>query len=269
MRIFAQAGQHLELRNIGSLASVVLSASAYVLGKNGKVQALTIDNVTAQSDRTLSSPVVSNSRTQFDGEVVMAQVRVVSGNPKRGEVFAILAIREAGQELCRGYVWDTGGPNLGFFEDSLSGRGFIRTITGTDPAAGAEILETVPVNTLWRLISFSSVLVSDATVANRHQRHLIMDNGVVTDRSYIFHDPINVRQAANQTRTHIWMQGLGNDTGDGNLSFGDTQTVDVQLNLHDTIFLKGGHRIRTETDALQAGDDYEAPIFFVEEWLDP
>ena len=135
-----------------------------------------------------------------------------------------------------------------------SGPGFLRSITGTDPAAGAEVTETVPTNARWRLVFARAILVTDATVANRRCNWLI-DDGVNTfvaaDDAY--------DQTASTTISHCLSAiqvrgGIGTDV--------NTQLPSVPL------FLFQGWRVRTSTTNLQAGDNYGAPRLLVEEWIE-
>lgn len=143
-------------------------------------------------------------------------------------------------------------------------QGRLATITGTNPAANTEVTETVPTGERWKIRAFSVVLVTDANAANRTV-NLFIDNGAVTGRKRIYTDA--TAQTATTTRTHAWLRG--NEAYDvASDSVSDTQTVLVKLCLDDDIILEAGDRIRTTTASIQAGDDYAAPIFEVEQWQD-
>jgi hypothetical protein len=130
--------------------------------------------------------------------------------------------------------------------------GTIKDFTGTDPAAGAEITETVPANAVWRWIGGLATLVTDATVADRRV-HVTIDNG-----TSVYWEGVSTSvQAA--SLTNKYSIGAPVAAAIGNVHF-------IPLPL-DT-YLVGGDRIITATDLLEAGDNWGAPQFRVEEWHD-
>lgn len=167
--MYALRGQVIEVQNIGSLAGVTIEASAIVRSRGGSTQSLTIETLTAQSDRALSVPVPSDERTRSEGVVVAASIRVVAGSPVRGELFCILSVR-GGPELCRGYLTRGNGVNLGEYEDSLSGRGFLRWVEVFHDAAGdaAEVRPLLAAtNTLRKIYGLVHYYHASGTVATR------------------------------------------------------------------------------------------------------
>lgn len=137
----------------------------------------------------------------------------------------------------------------------LTGTGTIKSISGTNPVAGNEILETVPANAIWKVQSIYPSLVTDATVSNRQVR-ILFDDGTNT-----FYQGISASvQAASLTNTYsIAAHGITSAAVD---------TVHWIPIPADTILLPG-YRFQTSTDNLQSGDDWGAPQFVVEEWHDP
>lgn len=131
-------------------------------------------------------------------------------------------------------------------------QGRIRTIVGTDPAAGQEISETVPNGVRWEIISLRFQFVTDAAVANRVVR-LIADNGV----SIFWLISANYTQTAGIGNNYSWVPGF---ITANNLS--DTVTA-IPLK----IILAAGYRLRTATTNIQAGDNHGAPVLVVREWV--
>jgi hypothetical protein len=133
------------------------------------------------------------------------------------------------------------------------GGGWVRTVVGTDPAAGNEISEAVPTNALWRLLGVYCTLVTDATVANRTPA-LVIDDG----SNIVWRGPWTVAQTASSTN---------------NYSIGNSMPAQVWyastglLPLPTILLLPAGYRIRTVTANLQAGDNWGAPNLWVEEYL--
>jgi len=220
-------------------------------------------NDTHVGDRTVETIVVATG-----GGILWGISATITAGVKRSQAYITLDVGKFGKffSLAKGYVYDGHAVQDGEFTEPGpgGGEGFIRTVTGTNPAAGVEVTETVPTNALWKLRSFSVVLVTSG-VANRTV-FLAADDGTATNRLWIREVNEDV-QADAQTRTHLL--GRGNDgtfLGGGQLT--DTQTVNVHNAIPaDDPYLPEAHRLRTITVNLQAGDDFAAPIFQVEEWL--
>lgn len=156
----------------------------------------------------------------------------------------------SGQLTPGAFLGWPGGPML----MPRDGAGVIRSITGSTPAAGAEINEVVPTNLRWNLLAFRYSLTTAVAVANR-ESNLTMDDGVnifVTDVS-------SFTQAASLTETYAWMQNVQRQQG--------AQATVLTLPL-PAVLLEGGFRIRTSTTNLQAADQYTAPQYLVQEWFD-
>ena len=170
---------------------------------------------------------------------------------------AVNVLRQASvQVLVSGYL--TPGVFLGWPGGPMllgrDGAGVLRSITGSTPAAGADISETVPSNTRWRLLSFRAQLTASATVANR-QPKLTLDDGV----NIFFTVDAAANQVAGAITINTWFPGcqpLAGISGD--------QIMPIPT---DT-FLSGGYRIRTSTTGIQVGDQWTAPQYEVLEWAD-
>ena len=169
---------------------------------------------------------------------------------QRGRVGAGLIV----QELCSDYISTTHMATYpgGRVADPLEGPGNIRSITGTLPAAGAEISEVVPAKTQWRLIAFRYTLTTAVAVANR-ETTLTEDDGA----NVFAQMPSTFTQAA--SLVHSYTYGLGLQTQAG------AQALIHTIPLVAAI-LPPGFRIRTLTTNIQAADQYTAPQYLVEEW---
>ena len=237
--------------------------------------------------RTSTNIVVTNDYAEVEtasiqspfpvGKLEAINFEILSGFvPDRpGIMYGSCDLIRAGRTLARarGYeyrlhdiMWPWGGQ-----EGPFDGPGNPRTITGTNPAAGAEVTETVDTGAAWELLSFSAVLVADANAANRVPR-LAIDDGAATNRRYVATDDAGNPITANQTRTAMWCRGphLPGTTGAATQAFVDTQTLRLNYSLQEDLgLLTEGMRIRTVTSGILAGDDYAAPIFQVEEYIAP
>jgi hypothetical protein len=137
-------------------------------------------------------------------------------------------------------------------KELTDGPGFIRSVTGSTPAAGADINEVVPAQRRWTLLSVRAALTTSATVANRSPGYAIDDgaNTLLNARS-------SAVQAAGVTGTYYLTPGN---------QFYNDGTGNILLPFPPPIPLKAGFRIRTATTALQAGDQWTAPQYQVLEW---
>jgi len=189
-------------------------------------------------------------------------VRVHSPSPptERGRLFVRLELFMGGanaQTLCSGYItrrytltWPTGQ-----FEHSTEGPGAIKNIIGTDPPAGNEISETVPTNARWRLLGFHATLTTDSTVITR-EANIIIDDGT----NEIFETGSGMTAGASSSlveiATPIQIRGIIS---------ANRRSAPLPPN---GVMMKAGWRIRTNTNNLQAGDNWAAPRLLVEEWIE-
>jgi len=122
--------------------------------------------------------------------------------------------------------------------------------TGANPAAGAEISQTVPASERWKIKSVTVTLVTSAVVANRLPRLIYTRSGTEYMRA-----PAGAVVAASITATLCWA------------NFGMTQNNSVsaiQCSLPDAITLDLSDVIATSTLSLDPGDDYGAPVYAYE-----
>ncbi len=254
---------HLRVTVLNALTGVTVRVAGRFLhceaGEAPRVEPF-VHTLIPASDR---SPSVLTRRLGT-GWLLQVQAIASVGTPITGQTFAQISIvrgYSGGVDdlatLAAGYVtaiqrcvWP--GDRI---HDSLDGGGAIRSITGTVPAAGAEISETVPTGARWELIALRAQLVTDANAANRVVR-LLLDDGAL-----IFgHSTSNLNQTATLTYTYGWTQGLVTPfVGQVNALFSGFAARNRLL---------AGHRIRTVTAAIQATDQYSLVQYLVREWLE-
>jgi hypothetical protein len=137
---------------------------------------------------------------------------------------------------------------------ALRGAGTLKVVTGSDPAAGAECQDAVPAGKVWRLIAVLLTLVTDANVATRRV-HITLDDGTT-----VFHRRgSNATQAASLTQNYSFA-GEAGEAAVRDLFVADPLPV---------FELPAGARISTVTVSKQAGDNYGAPKYYVEEFDAP
>lgn len=250
--------ESLRVTSFGSLAGVVLAVRNRFLRVDG-VPVPSGDRHVPNSDRSIAT----TEHPLAEGWLLGCELHASTGSPRRGQVFVVVDVIRGGgtaatvlQTLVQGYVTDTsrltwpGSP----IQSSIDGPGVLRSITGTDPAAGAEISETVPTNARWQIHAIRFSLVASAAVANREVA-LVYDDGA----NVFARIPSRVTQTAAQTIAYS--------------SFRDAALEAVAQDTERWIrlpwlSLQGGHRFRTITTALDVGDNYGAPQYLVEEWIE-
>jgi len=249
----------LRVTSFNSAAGVTLAIEGRVLLAGHGLRAFAERHV-PNTDRTTAS----TSFAIGEGWLLDVQIRASAGTPRRGQCLAILELVRGGEGgavqpltvLVHGYVTDTqrrawpGSP----LELSTEGPGVIRAIVGTNPAAGVEIVETVPTNARWRLLALLTNFVTDATVANRFAQ-LLLDDGA---NIFFASDP-PAAQTASLALNYAFGQGLARLA-----SALATHTWGSPNGIH----LPGGFRVRTATNGIVAGDNWGAPTFLVEEWIE-
>ena len=219
------------------------------------------DGPFAESHTTNADRSRATDTYEVHGDPVSISARPLTVPVRRGECYVRVSLLVEGEPVKRllaAYLTD--GKTLswppGVHEDFTEGKGLVRLVTGTDPAAGAEILEAVPANARWRILSLRAVLVADATVLNRSAR-FVVDNGAAQFYETL-HPP---NQAASETRVYNAAPGMNQETAfDG--------SAVLRLNLPPEMYLFQGYRIGSVTGNLQAGDNWGPPRLLVEEWIE-
>jgi len=203
-----------------------------------------------------------------DGWLVGADINFWQGSTKRGQAFFEMEINRGstvlgihteheGVTLVRDYLESSNHISwpFGVSSDRGAGPGAVLVPTVSTPAAGANIIATVPNNTKWRIQSFRFALITDATVASRLIAIRIKDasGNVVYDQTF------QVAQTASLTYIYTAAPGSALTLSVFNLR----QTMPIPINL----VLTAGYTIETSTGSLQAGDTFTVPILLVEEWV--
>jgi len=197
-----------------------------------------------------------------EGWLLSASVQFDVAGLARGFVFGLLSLRIGGPQGPVGLVLCSGYPSTsqplswpgGEVGDHLTGRGRTRVVVGTDPVAGVQISETVPVGLIWRLISWVATLVTSGVAGNR-QGALLLDDG-----ANVFHAAVQGGNiTATQTITVSYAEG-GQDAAEG---------LFVQGALPANCLLNPGFRIRTTVTGFDGGDNWSAPVMRVEEFMHP
>jgi len=257
--IYVTGEDYLNFRVWNSAPNVVVSLGIRFLNTEGELLSW-YEEMTPTTDRATNSLFIPLT----EGWLIGLNPGHTVGPIRRGQCFCMVDLRRGtvgGVDiltLASGYIYtlsrEANFP-AGITRGSTEGIGCLRTVVGTDPAAGHEICETVPTNTRWRLVAMQLRLVTDATIADRRIR-VVLDDGS-TEFTVI---SAGATQSANWARRYNFAPGFPLDTA----------FIHDQLHCplpHD-LYLYEGYRIRTVTAGRQPGDDYSAPVMLVEEWLE-
>jgi hypothetical protein len=120
---------------------------------------------------------------------------------------------------------------------------------GANPAAGAEFSVTVPLNTQWRVLSIRAPLVTDATVANRDPRLLLLAGG-----QQLALVQSGISQPASATFDYLWFPGA---------VFNAAPPPVTAMAPMPAVVLPAGALIESLTANLQAGDNWGPPVLLV------
>jgi hypothetical protein len=255
--VYVSNEDFLHVVNYNSHPTTQVLIRARLLTPAGQVQFLNFQQA-ARIDR---GPTV-NQYWLGEGFLIGLVVATTSAQVVRGQTFVqILLVRGTGaaaiamHQLTAGYV--SGDGWLGWpsarMDGPAEGPGFIRSITGTTPAAGAMISEAVPTLARWRLQTFRFDFTT-AYVGNPRTVHLQIDDG-----SNVLADIIaSTTQALNLTRSYSWFPGPA--------PVGAAATQ-IETPTPLPLMLSAGWRIRTTVDTLNAADQFAAPRYSVEEWI--
>jgi hypothetical protein len=257
--VYLQRDDRLRISAWNAVSGLVVHVRArYQLPSGMIVPQLLV--VTPTADRALSSGAFDLG----EGYLLSVTATASGASPARGQSFVQVTLDRGGAPgagaaavLIAGYLeaamalgWP-GGQQI----DASDGAGALRSVTGTNPAAGAEVSETVPTGARWRLRGLRAQLVTDATVATRRV-HLVVDDGTNT----LIDQALADTQTASLTRNY-------------NLApyqyAPAAAAAEIYGPLPGDLVLRPGWRVRTATDNLAVGDNWGAPQLYVEEWQEP
>jgi hypothetical protein len=175
-------------------------------------------------------------------------VAIARGNPPSTIVYHALIEAYLGAGI--GPSWPTP-----YVENTLSGQGWLHANVGTVPVAGANISELVPLGARWRLRAARFSLTTSAAVGNRQVQVSLFDAAP----HEFYRSVVVFNQAPGSTVTYsvsdtLQAVGIGGDT---------------QLVIPRDAMLDAGFKWTTTTAGIDVADQFTAPTYQVEEWLNP
>jgi len=256
--LYCTGDESLRVTSLNAVASVALTIGGRFLQLGAVVPIALEERHVPTTDRT----VTTTDHKLGDGWLQGVTVIASAGSPPIGGCYVrVDLVRGRGTSatvlgtLLQGYVsgsqrrtWP--GATL---ESAVAGPGRLRSIAGTNPAAGVEISETVPTGAVWRLLGWRATFVTAAVAATRRVV-LTIDDGVTV----VWEAAALDAQITTLTRTYA-------AAVNGNYAVAQTLTRGIPGDLPDR--LPAGARIRTVTENLQGADDWSAPQMLVEDWI--
>lgn len=258
--IFTFTGEDvLEVTSWNSAAGVRLRISGRVHAAPGVIVPFSATHI-PNTDRSAVTSVI----TMPLGELLNAIVYAETGSPQTGQTFVRVAVRRgAGGAFDRLGVLIQGTVTANsarafpgsVVQSPVDVEPFVRTITGTAPAAGLNFGESCPAGARWEVLRVMNQLTTSGAAANRYPQFRAVQNGVRT----VTVDPAGAA-AAVSSWDYMWAPNL---TPIAAL----TGTV-YQQPFPDRLLFVGGDFFFSSTVNLQAGDQWAQPMFVVREWLD-
>ncbi len=204
--------------------------------------------VMAMTEGFLLDLVIAPYNTQFIRGQCYVQGSLVRGGTAKTFVCGI---------FLQGYATDMRWPSWppGLSEDSLDGQGAMVTYQPANPAAGSDVIFTMPYTIALKLHTLQFTLVTDATVANRELNVQFLDpSGIIV--AHAFNSPT---QAASSTGYYESVVGLPALTASGGGGLNG-------IWMPDPVLMPGGI-IRTKILNLDPGDQISNVVLYAEQWF--
>lgn len=250
---------NLRINSWNALAGVVLTITVRFLDETGQIIPYVYTH-TPNTNRTkatsdfplgigfpLNVSIVASSGAPTMGQT-FAQAQIIRGFG--GATLALATLLQGYLTAVQALAWP-GSP----IQNSLDPGYAIRFISGTTPAAGAEISETVPTGARWELLSIKTGFTGGAGAVLRRPSLELQPGGSIVSRSRM---PDTI--ATGVQKDLYWSQGMPLAAA--------FSTLEIVGGLPTPSLLRGGDAFGTRTENIQAADQYTAPTYVVREWLE-
>lgn len=248
---------NLRVTSVNAVTGVTLEVHYRLLTREGEVKAGVFKHV-PNSNRTAKT----DDFPLAGGFVTNLSVFATGGSPLVGQTFVIVQlIRGIGSvavvlgTMLQGYVTTTQG--LGWPGSSIvtstDGEPVTRSIVGTQPANGANIVETVPTGARWELVTLRATITPQLGPISATPILTLKDpsgNTIVEQQSNAtFSTSVGVFARMG------WSWGIAATTAASNL---------VNMPMPQSVRLLAGSTINVQ--AVSGTEHWDAPIYSVREW---
>lgn len=251
---------HLRVTSFNSKAGVVVAIQGRMWSPRDGIKPFGQIHV-PNTDRTARSELFAMG----EGYLLNLSVFPQSGSPIEGQTFVRVQVVRGFSgatyvlgTLVQDYI--TSGQDVAWpgspIRRASDGNGYARTIEGTAPGAGNEVVETVPPGASWEIASIQLELTTSAVAAVR--RVLLYFSDVVSE---LWGQVSAANQQASQVQKYYFAVGISFADYDSHLGA-------IVMPLPARIVLRGGQTFDTDTENMQAGDTYGASDFVVIERLE-
>lgn len=250
---------NLQIVSANSQTGVVLAIQGRRLSPKGDIEPFAFVHV-PNTDRSTKT----ENYKLGAGALLNLTIFALSGSPRIGQTYvSARMIRGLSGPviilgaLLGGYV--TSAQVLAYpgspIADSISGGGYTRLITGTDPAAGSDAVETVPTGVRWRLRSHQVLFTATAAAGDRKVA-LRLESGASLISISTLPGTIPPSGAA----FCQWAPPMPLST--------QIHASTLYAGIPDAVLL-AGHTITARViQNGAAGDNFDAPVLTVDEWLE-
>jgi len=183
-------------------------------------------------------------------------------NVEKGDSFVSVYLAISGEKvykLCGGYVSVLSGISYPqtHSESEKGNRGSFTKETGADPNAGSDVFDQFTGNELWRLHAIQITLVTDANAADR-RLHFNLPFGTSANATKAIS---SVDQVASTTVKYIIAAFGSMPTAADNLT--------TLIPIPPDMWMSGTKTFSTSLINKQVGDNFAAPLYFIEKFIEP
>lgn len=258
--LFVTGEDHLRLMVVNALVGVVLTLAGRTWDPTRRVIVPFLRTIAPTADRTanelriplaagfvLDLTVYASTGAPVSGQTYV-MVHLVRGLEANAVQLATLASDYATSMQC--VCWPGSAP-----KSSTEGEPYIRAITGTTPAAGNDLLETVPAGARWELLALRALLSTSGVAGTRSIVGQFTSGGKL------------VAEAISQYGTAP--AAFASETFAANVvSAQSTNLVRRMDPIPSPLILGAGSTIATLTLGIDAADQWTQPALLVREWLE-
>ena len=259
--LYIQRDDVMVLQAATSAAAEVVTFNLRILLPNGRVEE-TQQQLRPAANRTVLTATITLSEGYLLSLACQANVAVT-----RGQTFAraflnrsIFGATQSEQTIFADYVTtlvSSGYPN-GRILAPTEGPGLVYSFVVANPAAGLDWSQTVPVNSRWRVRSWSATFTASAAAGNRVVGALVAGVGGTVWLA--------------EALANVVANGLVQVSAGGIQPYTSINTSILLLPLPPDLVLTGSslipHSLGSQTFGILAGDTWQAIHLLVEEWLD-